>query len=65
MLDSIGVALVHHMGDIFRARRMVSQSDGCGHERLFRWSPSTNQRVGEDDPLEVVDGEKAGPDIYS
>jgi hypothetical protein len=56
---SISVALVHYVGDVVGAHRMVLQRNDCCHEGLFGRPPSTDQGICEDDPFEVVDGEKA------
>jgi hypothetical protein len=60
---SIGVVLVHHVGGIVGAHRMVLQRDDRGHEGLFGRSPSTDQGIREDDPFAIVDGEKAATHV--
>ena len=56
----VGVALMHDMGGVLGALRMVVQPDDRRHERLLGRPPSAGQRIGEDDPLALVDGEEAG-----
>ena len=60
MHGPVGIALVHDMGVIIGAFRVIGERDDRRHEGLFGRTPAAGQRIGEDDFPAFFDGKKAG-----
>src|SRR5919198_2297910 len=63
VLLPIGAVAVQDVRDVLRAQRVVPHGDDRGHERVLGGPPSADQRIREDNALEVIDGQEAAGDV--